>query len=56
MRDMLNPLTHPLADDGSELDASFSVTKTPAGYALYYASRGGTIGTTSARNLHRSDF
>jgi len=41
---------HPVGADGAAIDASFTVKRTEDGFAIDYASRGGTKGTPSARN------
>lgn len=44
-------LFHPLDLDGAPIDASFSVEAIDGGFAILFASRGGTKGTPEARNI-----
>jgi 5-methylcytosine-specific restriction protein A len=43
-------LLHPFDSNGKPIDASFSLEATENGFAILYASRGGTKGTPNARN------
>lgn len=43
-------MLHPFDENGVPIDASFSLEQTEDGRAILYASRGGTKGTTNARN------
>jgi hypothetical protein len=46
----LSTVRHPFDEDGGPIDASFSVEQAENGFAILYASRGGTKGTPNARN------
>lgn len=46
-----HPMHHPFDDQGNRIDASFSLEMADHGFAISYASRGGTKGTTGARNI-----
>jgi len=42
---------HPFDDEGNPVDASFRLENENDGFAMFYASRGGTKGTPGARNI-----
>src|SRR6185312_11312686 len=44
------PMLHPFDDNGAPIDATFGLESMANGFAILYASRGGTKGTPNARN------
>lgn len=44
-------MLHPIGSNGIPIDASFAVQRVEDGFAINYASRGGTKGTSNARNI-----